>query len=113
MKTPDALQAHGNRQAHSHANGERARLQVSMTAVDREITARCIALLNRADPGLLTYMQYHINQCDPSKGDTYKLAKEFGQQLINNTQEVIAKPPVYKDGMSLPQVIPLLVSHIF
>jgi fatty acid synthase subunit beta len=69
-----------------------------LTTVDREITARCIALLNRADPDMLTYMQYHIDQCDPSKGDTYKLAKEFGQQLIDNTREVIGKPPVYKDG---------------
>ncbi|KAG6813968.1 hypothetical protein H0H92_005223, partial [Tricholoma furcatifolium] len=68
-----------------------------LTTVDREITARCIALLNRADPEMLAYMQYHIDQCDPSKGDTYKLAKEFGQRLIDNTREVIGKPPVYKD----------------
>jgi fatty acid synthase subunit alpha, fungi type len=69
-----------------------------LTTVDRAITARCIALLNRADPDLLTYMQYHINQCDASKGETYQLAKQFGQQLIENTREVIGQPPVYKDG---------------
>ncbi|KAF8896473.1 fatty acid synthetase alpha subunit [Infundibulicybe gibba] len=68
-----------------------------LTTVDREITARCIALLNRADPDMLTYMQYNIDHCDASKGDTYKLAKEFGQQLINNTREVIGQPPLYKD----------------
>ncbi|GLB40343.1 putative protein with domain of unknown function (DUF1729) [Lyophyllum shimeji] len=68
-----------------------------LTTVDREITARCIALLNRADPEMLAYMQYHIDKCDPSKGDTYKLAKEFGQRLIDNTREVLGKPPVYKD----------------
>ncbi|KAG5638483.1 hypothetical protein H0H81_012415 [Sphagnurus paluster] len=68
-----------------------------LTTVDREITARCIALLNRADPEMLAYMQYNIDQCDPSKGDTYKLAKEFGQRLIDNTREVLGKPPVYKD----------------
>ncbi|TFK33214.1 fatty acid synthase [Crucibulum laeve] len=68
-----------------------------LTTVDREITARCIALMNRADPEMLQYMQYHIDQCDPSKGETYKLAKEFGQQLINNTHEVVNNPPVYKD----------------
>lgn len=72
-----------------------------LTTVDRDITARCIALLNRADPGMLQYMEYYINKLDPSKGDTYKLAKEFGQQLIDNTREVLGKPPVYKDGMSL------------
>ena len=80
-----------------------------LTTVDREITARCIALLNRADPDMLTYMQYHIDQCDPSKGDTYKLAKEFGQQLIDNTREVIGKPPVYKDG---PQFLIYLLYNL-
>ncbi|KAF8071859.1 fatty acid synthase [Lyophyllum atratum] len=68
-----------------------------LTTVDREITARCIALLNRADPEMLAYMQYNIDQCDPSKGDNYKLAKEFGQRLIDNTREVLGMPPVYKD----------------
>ncbi|KAG9315241.1 hypothetical protein JVU11DRAFT_4375 [Chiua virens] len=68
-----------------------------LTTVDRELTARCIALLNRADPELLTYMQYHIDRCNPEKGDTYALAKQFGQQLIDNTREVLGQPPVYKD----------------
>jgi fatty acid synthase subunit beta len=72
-----------------------------VTTVDREITARCIALLNRADPEMLTYMQYNIRPCDPTKGENYKLAKEFGQQLINNTREVIGQPPMYKDGTLL------------
>ncbi|EGN98830.1 hypothetical protein SERLA73DRAFT_168429 [Serpula lacrymans var. lacrymans S7.3] len=68
-----------------------------LTTVDREITARCISLLNRADPELLAYMQYNIDQCDPGKGETYALAKQFGQQLIDNTREVLGQPPVYKD----------------
>ena len=72
-----------------------------LTTLDRELTARCINLLNRADPELLTYMQYHIDRCDATKGDTYVLAKQFGQELINNTREVIGQPPVYKDGMLL------------
>ncbi|KAJ7227399.1 fatty acid synthase [Mycena pura] len=68
-----------------------------LTTVDRDITARCIALMNRADPEVLAYMQYHINHCDPDKGDTYKLAKQFGQQLIDNVREVIGQAPLYKD----------------
>ncbi|KAJ6477506.1 fatty acid synthase, partial [Mycena sanguinolenta] len=68
-----------------------------LTALDRDITARCIALMNRADPELLAYMQYTVDQCDPNKGDNYKLAKQFGQQLIDNTREVLGQPPVYKD----------------
>ncbi|KAF8577776.1 fatty acid synthase [Ramaria rubella] len=68
-----------------------------LTTVDREITARCIAIMNRADPALLEYMQYHINTCDPSRGETYQLAKEFGQQLIDNCREAVGQPPLYKD----------------
>jgi fatty acid synthase subunit beta len=40
-----------------------------LTTIDREITARCIAIINRSDPDLVRYMQYHIDRCDPSKGD--------------------------------------------
>ena len=82
-----------------------------LTTVDREITARCIALLNRADPDMLRYMQYNIDHCDASKGETYKLAKEFGQQLIDNTREVLGMPPMYKDGTSYVKqrlVLPLI-----
>ncbi|KAJ7762020.1 fatty acid synthase [Mycena maculata] len=68
-----------------------------LTTVDRDITARCIRLMNRADPEVLAYMQYNIDHCDPNKGDNYKLAKQFGQQLIDNVREALGKPPVYKD----------------
>ena len=46
-----------------------------LTTVNREITVRCIALLNWADPDILQFMQYNIrvNQCDASKGETYRL----------------------------------------
>lgn len=71
-----------------------------LTTVDREITSRCIAIMNRADPTLLQYMQHHIDHCLPEKGETYKLAKEFGQQLIDNCREVIGQPPLYRDGTS-------------
>ena len=69
-----------------------------VTTVDREITARCIALLNRVDVDFLQYMEYTINKLDPSKGETYKLAKDFGLEMIKNAREVLGKPPVYKDG---------------
>jgi fatty acid synthase subunit alpha, fungi type len=62
-----------------------------LVTVDRDITARAISLLDRADPDLLIYMQYNINQCDVTRGENYKLAKEFGQQLFDNTKEVIGK----------------------
>ncbi|KAI0749711.1 fatty acid synthase [Daedaleopsis nitida] len=68
-----------------------------LTTVDREITARCIAIMNRADPDLLEYMQYYIDRCDPERGENYKLAKQFGQQLIDNCREVVGNPPLYRD----------------
>jgi len=40
-----------------------------LTTIDPEITARCIAIINRSDPDLVRYMQYHIDRCDSSKGD--------------------------------------------
>ena len=79
-----------------------------LTTVDREITARCIEIMNRADPELLTYMQYHIDQCDPERGETYRLAKQFGQQLIDNCREVVSQPPRYKDGKSTFRLCPRL-----
>ncbi|KAH7106327.1 fatty acid synthase [Auriculariales sp. MPI-PUGE-AT-0066] len=68
-----------------------------LTTVDRDITARCIAIMNRADPVLLQYMQYNIDNCDASRGPTYALAKEFGQQLIDNCKEAMVSAPKYKD----------------
>ena len=56
--------------------------------------------MNRADPELVTYMQYYIDHCDPARGETYSLAKQFGQQLIDNCREVVNQPPLYKDGLS-------------
>ena len=69
-----------------------------LTTVDREITARCIQIMNRADPTLLQYMQYHIDKVNPDRGSTYKLAKQFGQQLIDNCRQVVGQAPLYKDG---------------
>jgi len=41
---------------------------------------------------------------DASKGDTYQLAKQFGQTLlIDNTREVIGMPPVYKGRRVIQQ----------
>ncbi|EUC57068.1 fatty acid synthase subunit alpha [Rhizoctonia solani AG-3 Rhs1AP] len=68
-----------------------------LTTVDREITSRCIAIMNRADPTVLRYMQYYIDNCHPEKGETYALAKQFGQQLIDNCREAIGQAPLYHD----------------
>ncbi|KAL7423471.1 fatty acid synthase alpha subunit Lsd1 [Cryptotrichosporon argae] len=69
--------------------------------IRRELTSRCIAIMNRADPVLLDYMRYHIDSVDASKGSNYEKAKKFGQILLDNCKEVVDKPPVYKD-VALP-----------
>jgi fatty acid synthase subunit alpha len=68
-----------------------------LKAVDREIVSRCIAIMNRSNPLLLDFMQYHIDHCPTERGETYELAKELGQQLIDNCRDVLNEPPVYKD----------------
>ncbi|KAH9973269.1 hypothetical protein BGW80DRAFT_1459169 [Lactifluus volemus] len=46
-----------------------------LTTVDREITARCVAIMVHADPDLIQFMEFMVNRCDTSKGET------VGQQL--------------------------------
>ncbi|KAI5281614.1 3-oxoacyl-[acyl-carrier-protein] synthase, partial [Ascosphaera aggregata] len=68
-----------------------------LTTVDREIVSQCIRIMNRSNPRLVDFMQYHIDNCPTERGETYKLAKELGQQLIDNCNEVLNVDPVYKD----------------
>ncbi|KAG5790053.1 hypothetical protein H9Q69_010875 [Fusarium xylarioides] len=72
-----------------------------LQAVDREIVSQCIRLMNRSNPKLLDFMQYHIDNCPTERGETYKLAQELGQQLLENCKDVLDVAPVYKD-VSLP-----------
>lgn len=62
--------------------------------------------MNRADPALLDYMRFHLNKVSPEQGENYKLAKEFGTQLLQNCEEALGTNPLYKDGQSF-----LVASH--
>ncbi|KAI9803149.1 MAG: 3-oxoacyl-[acyl-carrier-protein] synthase [Piccolia ochrophora] len=68
-----------------------------LKAVDREIVSQCIRIMNRSNPALLEFMQYHIDNCPTERGETYKLAKELGEQLIENCKDVLGLAPVFKD----------------
>ena len=82
-----------------------------LTTIDREITARCIAIMNRADPDLIKFMEFMVNQCDPAKGETYATAKKLGQELLDNCRGVVGQPPLYKDGEYVfPKYAPNLIS---
>lgn len=72
-----------------------------LKTVDREIVSRCIYIMNRSNPLLLDFMQYHMDHCPTERGETYELAKQLGQALIDNCKEVINQAPVYKD-VALP-----------
>ncbi|KAK9477443.1 3-oxoacyl-reductase [Lipomyces japonicus] len=68
-----------------------------LSVVDREIVSRCILLMNKSNSTLLEFMQYHIDHCPQDRGETYKLAKALGQQLIDNCKDALNVDPVYKD----------------
>ena len=68
-----------------------------LKAVDREIVSQCIRIMNRSNPTLLEFMQYHIDNCPTERGETYQLAKELGEQLIQNCKDVLNQSPVFKD----------------
>ncbi|PBP24006.1 fatty acid synthase subunit alpha [Diplocarpon rosae] len=68
-----------------------------LKAVDREIVSQCIRIMNRSNPTLLEFMQYHIDNCPTERGETYQLAKQLGQQLIENCKEVLDTAPHYKN----------------
>lgn len=68
-----------------------------LKTVDREIVSQCIRIMNRSNPTLLEFMQYHIDNCPTERGETYQLAKELGAQLIQNCKDVLEADPVYKD----------------
>ncbi|ODV87554.1 hypothetical protein CANARDRAFT_26942 [[Candida] arabinofermentans NRRL YB-2248] len=68
-----------------------------LTSVDRETVTQCIQIMNRANPTLIKFMQYHIDHTPTEKGETYELAQRLGQQLIDNCNEVLTHSPVYKD----------------
>ncbi|AEO70741.1 uncharacterized protein THITE_2122453 [Thermothielavioides terrestris NRRL 8126] len=68
-----------------------------LKTVDREIVSQCIRIMNRSNPTLLEFMQYHIDNCPTERGETYKLAKELGATLLENCKEVLTADPVYKD----------------
>ena len=68
-----------------------------LKVVDREIVSQCIRVMNRSNSTLLEFMQYHIDNCPTDCGETYSLAKELSQQLLENCKEVLDLSPVYKD----------------
>ncbi|EGF98545.1 uncharacterized protein MELLADRAFT_79679 [Melampsora larici-populina 98AG31] len=59
----------------------------------------CLVIMNRANPALLDYMQYYLDNTDALKGERYRLAKDFGQILLSNCREAIGTAPMYRDSL--------------
>ncbi|KAK6202335.1 fatty acid synthase subunit alpha [Scheffersomyces amazonensis] len=68
-----------------------------LNSIDRETIQQCIQIMNRSNPTLIKFMQYHIDHVPEYKGETYNLAKKLGQQLIDNCKQTLGIDPVYKD----------------
>jgi len=67
------------------------------SALSRELTAKCISIINRADPDLVKFMKAQLGKVDPSLGPTYALLDHFGAELVANCEEAIGTPPVWKE----------------
>ncbi|KAJ1970555.1 fatty acid synthase alpha subunit Lsd1, partial [Dimargaris xerosporica] len=68
-----------------------------LTAVDRDVTAQCIHVMNRTNPRFMKYIDYKIQVMPVTKGETYQLAQDWAKQLRENCQAVLDHAPVYKD----------------
>ncbi|MBW0470433.1 hypothetical protein O181_010148 [Austropuccinia psidii MF-1] len=68
-----------------------------LKTVNRDITAKCLVILNRATPALLEYMQFHLDRTDARKEECYHLAKQYGQMLLSECRKAIGTAPLYRD----------------
>ena len=68
-----------------------------LQTVDRDTTAKCIAIINRADPEMISYMKYKIESCNIEKGKSYSLAKDFASLLLENCEQALDSAPKCKD----------------
>ncbi|KDN47731.1 thiolase-like protein [Tilletiaria anomala UBC 951] len=67
------------------------------SALSRELTAKCISIINRADPDLVRFMKAQLAKVNPEQGPTYALLDHFGAELVANCEEAIGTPPVWKE----------------
>jgi len=70
-----------------------------LTTVDRDITDKCISLMNRTTTDSLETMSIYIDRTVVEKGQSYALAKQLATTLLQNCQGVLNEVPRYKDVM--------------
>ncbi|KAI9138416.1 fatty acid synthase [Paraphysoderma sedebokerense] len=64
--------------------------------VDRALVAKCLHVMNRASSSFLYMMKYWIESIPDNSGETYKLVKELGTELMKNCEAALSMQPVYK-----------------
>lgn len=72
-----------------------------LSSIDREVVSRCISIMNRANPVLIDLMVYYIEHVPTERGETFQLAKDLAQRLLENCKEAVGQDPLYKD-VALP-----------
>ncbi|GMM35397.1 trifunctional fatty acid synthase subunit [Saccharomycopsis crataegensis] len=72
--------------------------------INRDIIAKCISIMNRANPELIKFMEYFVNVVANEKAanskdskNNYELAKQLGGELIKNCKQALSQDPVFKD----------------
>ena len=65
-----------------------------LTTVDREITARCIDILNRADPYFYQFMRYSVNACDRKRPPSSALGPRVTETFPVAKPLVAAESPM-------------------
>ena len=69
-----------------------------LTEVDREVTQKCIFLMNRSEQPFVDMLDYFMKKCSLKKEKpTYNLCHEMGTSLSNNCSEAMAFSPAFKD----------------
>lgn len=71
--------------------------------VDRNVTAKCLHVMNRSFQHLVDFMEFHIFKSpemadyEKSLPEVYALARQYGGMLIGEVRSSLGRPPVYRD----------------
>lgn len=69
-----------------------------LTEVDREVTQKCIYLMNRSGKSFVEMFDFYMKKCSKSREKpTYNLCYELGTTLADNCRESMLVSPVFKD----------------
>ncbi|KAJ3199242.1 3-oxoacyl-[acyl-carrier-protein] synthase, partial [Entophlyctis luteolus] len=70
-----------------------------ITSVDRELMNQVVHLMNRTEDyeGLISFIEYYVNNCPATKGENYARVQELGKILLENCKAALKSDPVYKN----------------